>query len=287
MYATNYSTNEMMAVICAREIKNYDVVFVGVGLPQMAGLVATRTHAPDATVIYEGGGVGPITKRMTWTISDNPTTDNALMASQMWQVFADTQGGFVNKGVIGGAQIDKYGNLNTTVITNQGTATYANPLVRLPGSGGANDIASSCHETIIMMRLDRKKFVEKVDFITSPGYLTGAGAREKAGLKGKGPVAVVTDKCVFRFDKKTKEMYLDTLYPGFTVEDITAQIQWKLIVSENIKIAEPPLEEEINILRKFDPNGIILGSRSAANDQSFEDYYKEMKSIYESISITF
>lgn len=288
MFAKEYTTNELMAVVCAKEIKNDDVVFLGVGIPMMAGLIASKTHAPNATIVYEAGGVGAISRRMPWTISDNPTAENAILATEMWRIFSDTQAGYVNKGIIGGAQIDKYGNINTTVIlSNKGvTGTYENPLVRLPGSGGANDIASSCDETVIMMKLVKGKFVEKVDYITSPGYLTGPGAREKAGLNGKGPGALVTNKGVFRFDEETKEMYLDAVFPGATVEEIKEYFEWDLKVSKDLKVVDPPLEAEIEIIRKADPGNIILGSKSVDNkEETFEDFYKSMKACYESTTI--
>lgn len=285
MYASKYSTQELMAAVCAREIKDKELVFVGVGIPMLAGLVATKTHAKNTVLVYEAGGLGAMSRRLPYTISDNPTTDNALMAGEMWRVFADTQCGMVDKGVVGGAQIDKYGNLNTTVITKNGTKSYKEPAIRLPGSGGANDIASSCKETIIVMRLEPGKFVERVDYITTPGYIDGPGAREKAGLRWGGPTAVITNKCILRFDNKTKEMYLDSLYPGVTVEEITTIIKWDLKVAKELKTVEPPLVEQLEIMHKMDPNGIILGTKTVTKEESFEDFYQKMKSAYNSVTI--
>ncbi len=278
MFAEKFSTSELMAVVCSKEIEDSDVCFVGIGVPMLAGLLASKTHAQNATLVYEAGGVGAISRRIPWTISDNPTTDNALMATEMWRIFSDTQAGFVNKGVVGGAQIDKYGNLNTTVIL--AGRSYESPRVRLPGSGGANDIASSCPETVIMMKMEKGKYVEKVDFITSPGHLTGPGSRKAVGLKGKGPRAVVTNKCVFRFDPTTKEMYMDAIYPGVTVEEIKAIVEWDLKISENLKVINPPLQSEIEIIRKLDPQGIILGSKTVTTEESFDDYYNLMEKCY-------
>lgn len=278
-----YTTAELMAVTCSYELKDQELVFVGVGIPMMAGLVANKTHAKDMVIIYEGGGVGAKSKRLAFTISDNSTTDNALMAGEMWRVFADTQGGFVDKGVLGGAQIDKYGNLNTTTII--GEKSYSEPVIRLPGSGGGNDIASSCRDTIIVMRLGKSRFVPKVDYITSPGYITGGNSRQENGLRWGGPSAVVTDKCILRFDEETKEMYLDALYPNVTVEEVKDNIQWELKIAANIKqIGAPPLEY-LKIMRKMDPNGLILGSKTVTKEESFDDFYHKMKNAYTSTEL--
>jgi glutaconate CoA-transferase subunit B len=283
-YAKNYVTTELMASVVASMIKNDDVVFVGVGIPLIAGIVAVGTHAPEAILIYEGGGIGAKTRRVPWTISDNPTTDNALAAAQMWRVFSDQQRGLVTLGIIGGAEIDPFGNLNTTVIYGPG-GSYEKPMIRLPGSGGANDIASSALRTIIMMRLEKGKFVERIQFITSPGYLSGPGAREKAGLLGHGPVAVITQKCVFGFDENTKEMYLKQLYSGVTVEDIKKLVDWDLKVSDTLSEVEPPTEEQVRIMRTFDPMNLILGKKSDLKNGSFDSYYTQIKKGYDSIDL--
>ncbi|MGI6413589.1 MAG: CoA-transferase subunit beta [Syntrophomonadaceae bacterium] len=285
-YATEFSVDELMAAIVARQFTNEDVAFIGIGLPLIAAMCAVSTHAPDAILVFEGGGIGAKSRRLPWTISDNPTTDNALGAGPMWRVFGDTQRGFVSLGVIGGAQIDKYGNLNTTVITGS-DGSYLRPRVRLPGSGGANDIASSALRTVIMMRLQKGKFVNKLDFITSPGYLDGPGAREKAGLKGKGPVMVVTEKALFKFDEETKEMYLDALFPGITVDMVKGLVEWDLRVAPTLSPVEPPTVEQIKVMRAFDPLNIILGKKSGLRPETFEEYYSKMKESYESIDLKF
>jgi glutaconate CoA-transferase subunit B len=284
-YAKDYVTTELMASVVAGMIKNDDVVFVGVGIPLIAGIVAVGTHAPEAILIYEGGGIGAKTRRVPWTISDNPTTDNALAAAQMWRVFSDQQRGLVTLGIIGGAEIDRFGNLNTTVILGPG-GSYEKPKIRLPGSGGANDIASSALRTIIMMRLEKGKFVERIQFITSPGYLSGPGAREKAGLLGGGPVAVITEKCVFGFDENTKEMYLKQLYSGVTVEDIKKIVDWDLKVSDTLSEVEPPTEQQVQIMRTFDPMNLILGKKSDLKNATFDSYYTQIKKGYDSIDLS-
>ena len=278
-----YSTAELMAVACSYELRDEEFVFVGVGIPMMAGLLANRTHAKDMVIVYEGGGIGAKSRRLPFTISDNATTDNALMAGEMWRVFADTQRGFVDAGVLGGAQIDKFGNLNTTAII--GDKSYERPITRLPGSGGGNDIASSCQRTIIVMRIGKERFVNKVDYITSTGYITGGNARAEVGLKWGGPTVVVTDKCIFRFDAVTKEMYLDALYPDVSVEDIRANVSWDSKIAENIKQVEPPPLEYLTLMRKPDPNGIILGSKTVKKRETMEDFYNSMKAAYTSTEI--
>lgn len=285
-YAKNYVTTELMASVVARMIRNDDVTFIGVGIPLIAGIVAVATHAPEAILVYEGGGIGARTQRVPWTISDNPTTDNALAAVQMWRVFSDQQRGLVTLGIIGGAEIDRFGNLNTTVIYGPG-GSYTRPKIRLPGSGGANDIASSALRTIIMMRLEKGKFVERVQFITSPGYLSGGpDARQKAGLHGHGPVAVVTEKCVFGFEENTKEMYLKHLYPGITVEAIREMVDWDIKVSDTLSEVEPPTEEQVRIMRAFDPMNLVLGKKSDLKNESFDSFYTKMKAAYKSIDLS-
>jgi len=284
-YSKDYLTTELMASVVARMIKNDDVVFIGVGIPLIAGIVAAATHAPEAILVYEGGGIGARTRRVPWTISDNPTTDNAIAAAQMWRVFSDQQRGLITLGIIGGAEIDRFGNLNTTAIYGSG-GSYARPKIRLPGSGGGNDIASSALRTIIMMRLEKGKFVEHIQFITSPGYLSGPGAREKAGLRGHGPVAVITEKCVFGFDENTKEMCLKHLYSGVTVEDVKSIVDWDLKVSDTLSEVEPPTEEQVRIMRAFDPMNVVLGKKSDLKDESFDSFYAMIKKGYESIDLT-
>lgn len=274
-----FSPREMMVAVCAREIKDGETVFIGVGAPLLAGMVALRTHAPNMTMIFEAGGVGAASRRIPWTISDSPTTENALAAMEMWRVMGDVQRGYVQLGMLGGAQVDKFGNLNSTVILGE-DRDYQKPLVRLPGSGGANDVASSCGRTVLMMRLEKRRFVKKVDYITSPGYLTGGDTRVKAGLKGGGPAAVITDRAVFRFEQQTKEMYLDELFPGVTEDEVRNDVGWELKVSSNLRVADPPSDIELGTMRQLDPLSIILGGKGIKQAESFDDYYSLMKRAY-------
>ncbi len=282
--AEDFTTSELMAAAVARQIRNDDVAFIGIGIPLMAGIVAVSTHAPKAILVYEGGGIGARTRRVPWSISDNPTTDNALAAAQMWRVFGDQQRGLVTLGIIGGAEIDRFGNLNTTVILGSG-GTYSRPRVRLPGSGGANDIASSAGRLIIMMRLQKGKFVDRVHYVTSPGFLSGPGAREKAGLRGKGPVVVVTEKCTFGFDERTKEMVLQTLHPGQTIEGIKALVGWDLKISPALNETEIPTGEQIRIMRDFDPMGFILGTKSGSKVETFDEFFSKVREGYQKIKL--
>lgn len=284
MRSIQYTTSEMMAACCAHEIRNGDLVFVGVGIPMIAGVVASRTHAKESVIVYEGGGVGAVSRRIPWNVADNPSVENALAVHEMWRLFGDTQAGFINKGIIGGAQVDKYGNINTTVVTGP-DGSYLHPKIRLPGSGGANDIASCCEETIILMRLEKGKFVENVDFITSPGHLGGPGQREAAGLLGKGPVSVITDKGIFYFDDVTKEMYLGAVYPGVSVEEIRDIIPWDLKVAEQLPEVPPPTQEEVDMIRRLDPNGFFLGGKSVDKESDFEEFSNTMRRTYRSFSL--
>ena len=279
--ADDCSASELMAAVAARQVRPGDIVFIGIGLPLIAGVAATRTHAPGAVLVYEGGGIGARSRRLPWAIADNPTTDNALAAAPMWRVLSDLQRGFVTLGILGGAEIDRFGNLNTTAIP-AADGRLDRPKVRLPGSGGANDIASSARRTVVMMRLARGKFVERVRHVTSPGFLTGPGAREKAGLSGGGPVLVVTDRCTFDFDEETKEMRLKGLFPGVGVEDIRPFVGWNLRTAPDLASIEIPDKALIRTIRSLDPTGIVLGRKSGPiRAESFDDYCDTIKKDYE------
>lgn len=173
-------------------------------------------------------------------------------------------------GVLGGAQIDKYGNLNTTAIL--GDNIYPNVKARLPDSGCANDIASNAGRTVIMMRLENRGFLEKIDYVTSPGFLTGGNSRQRAGFVGGGSAAVVTQKCIFRFDDTTKEMYLDSLHPGVTVDEVRAEVSWDLKVADALKETEPPTIAEIEFMKSIDPTDIILRTRRAYENMDFREW---------------
>jgi glutaconate CoA-transferase subunit B len=251
----SYSPSELMIVNAARLLKNGDVVFVGVGQPNLACNLAKRTHAPELVMIYEAGVIGAEPARLPLSIGDPTLVSGALSVVSMYDIFSNyLQRGNVDVGFLGGAQIDKYGNINATVIGDD----YTHPKIRLPGSGGAQEIAAWANRCYIMTPHQKRRFPEKVDFMTSAGYLDGKGSREKAGLRGKGPIAVVTDIGLLEPDE-TGELILTALHPGKSPQDAIANTGWPLKVAAPIRLTEPVTGEELKILREeLDPTGIYL-----------------------------
>jgi glutaconate CoA-transferase subunit B len=251
----DYSSSELMIVNAARLLKNGDVVFVGVGQPNLACNLAKRTHAPDLVMIYEAGVIGAEPRRLPLSIGDPTLVSGALSVVSMYDIFANyLQRGNVDVGFLGGAQIDKYGNINATIIGSD----YAQPKVRLPGSGGAQEIAAWANRCYIMTPHQKRRFPEKVDFLTSAGYLDGQGGRAKAGLRGKGPVGVVTDIGYLEPDD-TGELVLTALHPGMTAQQAIENTGWALKVAGDVRITEPVTEKELRILREeLDPTGIYI-----------------------------
>lgn len=280
-YATEYNLAELMAVATAKEIKDKEKVFIGIGVPLMAGLLAVHTHAPKATLVFEGGYIGGKPPGACSTVGDDALGYKSPYLTSLWRTFCDLQRGYFNLAIIGGAQIDKYGNVNSTAIF--GTGDYTRPSVRLTGSGGANDMASSAERTVIMMRLEKRRFLPRVDYVTSPGYLDGPGIREKWGLKGKGPIAVITNKAIFRFDESTKEMYLDSLHPGISVDEVKKEVSWDLKIAREVKTTEPPTEEEVKLLRTLDPADITLRVTRLYERLGFEEWAKLTREGWEKI----
>jgi len=227
--------------------------FIGTGIPMLAASLAQAMHAPNLVPIFEFGGTGAILEKLPLAVGDMRTYNKALAASGICDVMETAQRGFVEFGFLGGAQIDKYGNLNSTVIGD-----HKHPKVRLPGSGGANDVGSACWRTIAIMIHDKRRFMEKIDFITTPGFLSGPGAREEAGLpRNTGPYRVVTSLGVLGYDDETKRMKLLSVNPGVTVEKVIENTGFELLFADNITTNEPPTEEELKILReKVDPDGL-------------------------------
>ncbi|MGA8942874.1 MAG: CoA-transferase [Thermoactinomyces sp.] len=246
---------EQMIIAAARLLPEDAAVFVGTGMPLLASVLALNTHAPDLLLVYEGGGIGgKPTGRLPIQVSESLTYENGIAAGSMDYVMSLAQAGWIEYGFLGGAQIDQYGNLNTTVIGD-----WEHPKVRLPGSGGGADIASLCEKTIILMRQDRRKFVKKLDFLTSPGYLIGPGAREKAGLpRNSGPYRVITQIGIYGFDEVTRKMTLLQLFPGKTLEDVQEQSSFPVEISSNWTYVEPPDKKELAALHALDPDGIVL-----------------------------
>jgi len=252
-----YSSSELMIVNAARLLKNGDVVFVGVGQPNLACNLAKRTHAPDLVMIYEAGVIGAEPRRLPLSIGDPTLVSGALSVVSMYDIFANyLQRGNVDVGFLGGAQIDRFGNINATVIGSD----YAHPKVRLPGSGGAQEIAAWANRCYVMTPHQKRRFPEKVDFLTSAGYLDGKDGREKAGLHGKGPVAVVTDIGILEPDE-TGELVLTALHPGKIAREAIENTGWSLKVAADLQTTEPVTEKELKILREeLDPTGIYLKS---------------------------
>jgi glutaconate CoA-transferase subunit B len=255
----DYSSSELMIVNAARLLKNGDVVFVGVGQPNLACNLAKRTHAPDLLMIYEAGVIGAEPARLPLSIGDPTLVSGALSVVSMYDIFTNyLQRGNVDVGFLGGAQIDRYGNINATIIGGD----YAHPKVRLPGSGGAQEIAAWANRCYIMTPHQKRRFPEKVDFLTSAGYLDGRMVRSQAGLRGQGPVGVITDLGYMQPDD-TGELILTALHPGKTSRETIENTGWALKVSENLRITEPVTEKELAILRnELDPTGIYLKSGS-------------------------
>jgi glutaconate CoA-transferase subunit B len=248
----DYTASEMMIVASARELVDARVVFVGIGLPNIACNLAQRTVAPELELVYEAGVYGARPSRLPLSIGDPCLVTGARSVVSMSQLFQYyLQGGLIDVGFLGAAQIDRYGNLNTTVI-----GSYQGPKVRLPGSGGACEIALLARKVLIIARLNRRTFVERLDFVTSPGHLSGGDSRSRLGDFGQGPTAVITDMGILRFDEKTREMVLTSLHPGCGVEAVQEQVGWPLRVADNLVETEPPTPDQLRIMREdLDPTG--------------------------------
>lgn len=250
-----YTPTELLACVAARMLEDRKSVFVGTGLPMVAVMLAQRTHAPNLLIIFEAGGMGPQVPVLPISVGDSRTFHKAVAASSMHDVMSLCQGGYMDYGFLGAAMIDAYGNINTTVIGDHDA-----PKVRLPGSGGANDVGSSCWRTIIIMRQDARRFVEKVGFITTPGYLDGPGARERAGLpQDTGPYRVITQLAVYDFHEGSKRLRLMALHPGVTVEEVQNNSGFDIIIPENVGVTESPTPEEHRLLHEIDPTGMAIG----------------------------
>jgi glutaconate CoA-transferase subunit B len=250
----NYSSAELMTINSARMLRDGDVVFVGVGLPNLACNLARHTHAPNLVMIYEAGVIGAQPERLPLSIGDPTLVSGALAVCSMYDIFAFyLQRGNIDVGFLGGAQIDRFGNINATVIGG-----YGSPKVRLPGSGGSMEIAAWANRCYIMTPHQKRRFPEKVDFRTSAGFLGGRAEREAAHLRGAGPLAVITDLGILEPDDNG-ELILTALHPGITAEQAGANTGWDLKVAPQLKTTHPPSSEELRILREdLDPQGIYL-----------------------------
>jgi glutaconate CoA-transferase, subunit B len=244
-----YTADEMMTVAAARRLHDRAVCFVGIGLPSTAANLARATHAPDAVLIYESGTIGAKPDRLPLSIGDGilaTTADAVVSVPEVFNYWL--QPGRIDVGFLSGAQIDRFANINTTVIG----ADYHHPSVRLPGAGGAPEIAASCREVIVVLRQTARTFVDRVDFVTSVGFGQGPGDRQRLGLTGAGPRSVITDLGILAPDPGSFELTLISVYPGSTAEQARAATGWPLAVSPNLTTTEPPSEVELGALRRLE-----------------------------------
>jgi glutaconate CoA-transferase subunit B len=257
----SYTSLELMICAASGLLDDGAIVVVGTGAPCAAAMLAQMTTAPRLTLLFEAGGVGPRLPRMPISVGDSRTFHQAVMATSMADVMETCQRGLIDYTFLGGAQIDAYGNLNSTIIGSD----YLRPRIRLPGSGGANDLGSLCWRILVVTQHDPRRFVEKVDFITTPGYLTGPGAREAAGLPaGTGPYKVISDLAVMGFDATSKRMQVESLHPGVTLEQVRARTSFELLVREPLGTTAPPTPDQLHLLRtEVDPHRYIIGRSSS------------------------
>ncbi len=253
--APQYNMMELMICVASRYLEDGKTVAVGTGAPCAAAMLAQKTCSPDLVILFEAGGVAPMLPRMPISVGDSRTFYRAIMAAGMTEMMTTCSRGQVDYAFLGGAQIDRFGNINSTCIGD-----YYKPKVRFPGSGGANDFASLCWQTMIMTVHDKARFVEKCDFVTSPGFLTGDGARQAAGLPEGGPYKIITDLAVMGFDEATKSMRVESLHPGVDMDKVQANTGFELLVVEQMGHTAPPTEEELLILREeVDPSRLVIG----------------------------
>jgi glutaconate CoA-transferase subunit B len=253
----NYNTMEIMICVAARELEDGATVGVGTGAPCAAAMLAQKAHSPNLVIMFEAGGVSPLLPEMPISVGDSRTFYKAVMASSMCDIMDTCSRGLVDYTFLGGAQIDMYGNLNSTIIGED----YRKPKVRFPGSGGANDFASFCWRTMVMTLQDERRFVQKVDFVTSPGWLTGEDSRAKSGLPaGTGPYKIITNMGIMDFEPRSKRMRVISINPGYSFKDVQDKCGFELLKAPNIAQTKPPTEEELCILREeVDPYRYVIG----------------------------
>ena len=251
-----YNATELMICLAARLLEDGSTVAVGTGAPVAAAVLAQKTRAPNLLIAFEAGGLAPLIPSMPISVGDSRSFYRALMATSMSDIMETCQRGMMDYTFLGGAQIDPYGNLNSTVI-----GAYSKPKVRLPGSGGANDLASFCWRIMVMMPHARRRYVDKLDFITTAGYLSGPGAREAAGLPGgSGPHRVISDMAVMSFNNESKRMQVESFHPGASFARVKENTGFEILPVPDMKQTEPPEKEELRILREeIDPCRYIIG----------------------------
>ncbi|WP_073458093.1 CoA-transferase subunit beta [Pseudonocardia thermophila] len=237
----------MMTVAAARTLRDGQVCFVGIGLPSRAANLARRLHAPELVLIYESGTIGSRPEELPLSIGDGILAESARTVVSVPEIFNYwLQPGRIDVGFLSGAQLDRFGNINTTVI-----GEYDEPTVRLPGAGGAPEIAAHCREVVIVMRHARRAFVEGVDFVTTMGHGSGPGDRCALGLRGAGPTTVITDLGLLEPDPETAELVLTAVHEGVTVEQVRAETGWELVIADDLAVTAPPSEEELSTLRSM------------------------------------
>ncbi|MFD3683611.1 CoA-transferase subunit beta [Nocardiopsis sp. NPDC058631] len=247
MTTVTWTSDEIMTVTASRSLRDGMSCFVGIGLPSTAANVARRTHAPGLWMIYESGTLGTVPGHLPLSIGDGILADTADTVVSVPEVFNYwLQAGRIDVGFLGAAQLDRYANINTTVIGD-----YAAPKVRLPGAGGAPEIAASCREVVVIMRHSRRAFVEKVDFVTSVGHGSGPGDRERLGLRGAGPVRVITDLGVLEPDPLTRELVLTGVHPGVEVDAVREATGWDLRVAGDLAVTPAPTDAELSVVRSL------------------------------------
>lgn len=254
---TDYNTMEIMICTAARELEDGASVGVGTGVPCAAAMLSQKTHAPNLMIVFEAGGVAPLLPEMPISVGDSRTFYKAVMASGMVQIMETCARGSIDYTFLGGAQMDMYGNLNSTQIGPD----HDNPKVRLPGSGGANDFASFCWRTMVVTLQDRQRFVERCDYITTPGWLEGGDSREKAGLpKGCGPYRIITNMAVMDFESESKRMRVISINPGYSEKDVQDNCGFELLKADKVKETKAPTDEELRVLREeVDPYRYVIG----------------------------
>ena len=249
-----YSASEMLSVMSGRLLTDGQTVFAGVGIPLLAATLAQRIHGPGITILFEGGTLGPfvVPGELPASTNEQRCTRRANMLLSITDVLLLLQRGYVDVGFMGGAQIDRYGNLNSSFI-----GSPENPSVRLPGTGGGNDI-SSLTQMIVAIKHEKRRFVEKVDFVTSPGFLTGNSTRHDTGLISGGMYRVVTDLAIMEFDEKTKSMKVQALHPGVTAEEVRDNTGFDILIDKDVSITKAPTDEELSVLRHLDPDRVYI-----------------------------
>ncbi len=251
---TEFTPVELMAAIASQQLEDGKIVGVGTGLPMIAALLAQKTHAPNLIIFFEAGSMAPQVPTLPISVGDSRCGHRPVAATGLAGIMETGQRGMIDYAFLGGAEVDMFGNINSTVIGD-----HDRPKIRLPGSGGANDFGSLSWRTLIIARHDKDKLPQKVSFITTPGYLDGPGAREKAGLpKGTGPFRVITNLALLGFDEETCKMKLISVHPGVTIEDVIENTGFPLIIPENVETSPSPTDEQLKILKDIDPAGIII-----------------------------